>query len=73
MIPCDCGKVYIGETGRSVSCRIKEHERYLRLDQPELSAIAEHGIKKNHHITIKIAKIIARTHSYTRRFGKGSF
>ena len=25
-IPCDCGKVYIGETGRSMQERIKEHE-----------------------------------------------
>ncbi len=24
-IPCDCGKVYIGETGRSVYIRLKEH------------------------------------------------
>jgi predicted GIY-YIG superfamily endonuclease len=24
-IPCDCGKVYIGETGRSVQTRLKEH------------------------------------------------
>ena len=26
-IPCECGKVYIGETGRPMQDRIKEHDR----------------------------------------------
>ena len=26
-IPCECGKVYIGETGRSIHETIKEHDR----------------------------------------------
>jgi len=30
-IPCECGKVYIGETGRSMQERIKEHDRDIRL------------------------------------------
>ena len=25
LIPCSCGKVYIGESGRSVKVRLKEH------------------------------------------------
>ena len=25
-IPCECGKVYIGETGRPIQDRIKEHD-----------------------------------------------
>ena len=29
-IPCECGKVYIGETGRSMRERIKEHDRDIR-------------------------------------------
>ena len=29
-IPCECGKVYIGETGRSMHERIKEHDRDIR-------------------------------------------
>ena len=27
-IPCECGKVYIGETGRAMKDRIKEHDRH---------------------------------------------
>jgi hypothetical protein len=34
-IPCECGKVYIGESGRSIQHRIKEHDRHIRLFQPE--------------------------------------
>ncbi|XP_022101529.1 uncharacterized protein LOC110985087 [Acanthaster planci] len=42
-IPCgDCGKVYIGETGRPIGTRIKEHQRDVRLSRVESSAVAEH-------------------------------
>ena len=30
-IPCECGKVYIGETGRAMQDRIKEHDRDTEL------------------------------------------
>ena len=30
-IPCECGKVYIGKTGRAVQERLKEHDRDIRL------------------------------------------
>ena len=30
-IPCECGKVYIGEAGRPMHDRIKEHDRDIRL------------------------------------------
>jgi len=26
-IPCSCGKSYIGQTGRAIEIRIKEHEK----------------------------------------------
>jgi hypothetical protein len=29
-IPCECGQVYIGQTGRSVDTRLKEHQRHSR-------------------------------------------
>jgi hypothetical protein len=28
-IPCDCGRVYIGQTGRSMDIRLKEHQRHI--------------------------------------------
>jgi len=30
-IPCECGKVYIGETGGAMQDGIKEHDRDIRL------------------------------------------
>jgi hypothetical protein len=34
-IPCEYGKVYIGQSGQSIQIQIKEHERYIRLVQTE--------------------------------------
>ena len=38
-IPCECGQVYIGETGRSMHERIKEHDRDIRLARTQTSAV----------------------------------
>jgi len=45
-IPCECGKEYIGMTNRSVSTRLKEHERHLRLEGPKrlVKFHYDHGI-----------------------------
>ena len=40
-IPCECGKVYIGETGRAMQERIKEHDRDMRFACTQTSAISE--------------------------------
>jgi len=34
MIPCECGTVYVGQSGRSIDIHIKEHERHIRLVHP---------------------------------------
>ena len=47
-IPCECGKVYIGETGRPMQDRIKEHDRDIRLACTETSAISEHAHNTRH-------------------------
>ena len=38
-IPCQCGKVYIGETGRDFDTRLKEHKSHHRFCKWEKSAI----------------------------------
>ena len=43
-IPCECGKVYIGETGRAMQDRIKEHDRDIRLAHTQTSAVSKRGI-----------------------------
>jgi len=43
-IPCECGKVYIGETGRVMQERIKEHDRAdIWLACTKTSAVSEHA------------------------------
>jgi hypothetical protein len=37
-IPCECGRVYIGQSGRSLQLRLKEHNRHIKLAQPDKSA-----------------------------------
>ena len=49
-VPCSCGKVYIGETKRALSVRIKEHQDAVRLLHTSKSAIAEHAWEAGHRI-----------------------
>ena len=67
-IPCECGKVYIGETGRSMHERIKEHDRDIRLARTQTSAVSEHAHKIGHYPLWNEVKFIDRDrHGYTRR------
>jgi predicted GIY-YIG superfamily endonuclease len=52
-IPCECGRVYIGQSDRSVHLRFKEHDRHLRLAQTDKSAIAEYSFNHDHRINYK--------------------
>jgi hypothetical protein len=49
-IPCECVRVCIGQSGRSIQLRIKGHNRYIRLAQPDKSVVAEHSINHDHII-----------------------
>jgi hypothetical protein len=55
-IPCECGKVYTGQSGRSIHLRIKEHDRHIRLAQPDKSAVAEHSFIHDHIIRLQDTK-----------------
>ena len=49
-IKCICGDFYIGETGRSLTARMKEHRAACRLAAFERSAVAEHAWQAGHEI-----------------------
>jgi len=67
-IPCECGKVYIGETRRSMQERIKEHDRDIRLARTQTSAVSEHVNKTGHHPLWNEVKCIDRgSHWYACR------
>lgn len=71
-IPCSCGRVYIGETGRSIETRISEHRRATNNKQWEKSAVAEHAITENHHVDFENTKILVREKFWGRRIFRES-
>ena len=67
-IPCECRKVYIGETGRAMQERIKEHDRDIRLARTQTSAVSEYANETGHLPIWKEVKFIDRDpHWCTRR------
>ena len=67
-IPCECGKVYIGETEKAMQDRIKEHDRDIQLAHTQTSAVSEHANETGHLPLWDQVKFIDRDpHRYTRR------
>ena len=59
-IPCTCGKVYIGETGRPMQERMKENDRNIRLARTQNSAVSEHANGTGHKPVWNKTRLIAR-------------
>jgi hypothetical protein len=51
-IPCESGKLYIGQSSHFIQIRNKEHERHIRPAQTEKSAVTEHSINQDHSINL---------------------
>ena len=67
-IPCECGLVYIGETGRNLSLRLKEHKTNCEKCELEKSAVAKHTWTYDHRIKWNESTILAvDNHKYSRK------
>ena len=63
-IPCrDCDKSYIGQTGRTLLQRIKEHQRAVKTMNTDNSALAEHVWSEYDHIGWEDATVLDQ-HSF---------
>jgi hypothetical protein len=69
-IPCECGEVYVGQTGRSIEARCKERQRHIRLERPEKSAVAEHSINTGRRIDSSGTYILDTAAGYRNRLVK---
>ena len=67
-IPCECGLVYIGETGRNLSLRLKEHKTNCEKAELEKLAVAKHSWTNDHRIKWNEASILAtESHKFSRK------
>jgi hypothetical protein len=57
-IPCECGRSYVGETGRPLSVRIGEHKFNLKNGFLDKSKLAQHAFEERHQISWNEAKIL---------------
>ena len=60
-------KTYIGQTGRTLKHRVKEHRRALISQYANFSAVAEHAMRKNHDITWDEASVIDGNDKWIQR------
>ena len=67
-IPRGCGLVYIGETGRNLSLRLKEHKANCEKAELEMSAVAKHSWTNDHRMKWNKASILAtESHKFSRK------
>ena len=65
-IPCECGLVYIGETGRNLSLCLKEHKTNCEKAELEKSAVAKHSWTYDHRMKWNEASIlVTESHKYS--------
>jgi hypothetical protein len=69
-IPCECSLVYIGETGRNISIRLKKHKMNYEKAEQDKSAVVKHTWTYTNRIKWDEATILANDshmHKFSRK------
>ena len=69
----ECDGEYIGETGRQLKVRMKEHQADVRYGRTQRSALAEHSVATGHEIDWEDVEIIETEENWQRRKAKESW
>ena len=70
-IPCKCGKKYIGQTGRKLEKRVKEHQRDIKNGNHIGSAFVDHVFEPGEHGPLwKETTVIENERHLTKRLTK---
>ena len=62
----DCSNIYIGETGRQLATRLKEHQKDIR-DKRLLSHVASHSLMNNHRFDFNSSQVLHQCNSVGSR------
>ena len=65
-IPCECGSLYIGETGRTLKTRLMEHKRSV-CNRDTNNGITVHVIETDHSVQWEQAAVIKTEEFITKR------
>jgi hypothetical protein len=65
-IPCECGRSYVGETGRPLGMWLREHRHNLREGLPEKSKLAQHAYEEGHRAGWDQARILESNSRYRK-------
>jgi hypothetical protein len=57
-IPCECQRFCVGETGRPLSVRLKEHKYNLKAGLRERSKLAAHAFEEGHRVALHQAGVL---------------
>jgi hypothetical protein len=57
-IPCECGRSYIGETGRLLAVQLHEHRHNLKEGLLEKLKLAQHAYEESHRVSWDEGRIL---------------
>ena len=65
----ECEKFYIGETGRKLRTRLREHEKDASSDKKEecISGLSKHAMESKHNIVFDNAEILHKERNFQKR------